>query len=141
MGLKAQNGEERRFTFPSNMLAKLFDRPFEENSDYPFAVWQFITSVSATDPDRITRRERLIRTWVEVKRIDPPDTPKGKAEIARVTSRPSDGSKLTIEDLDDRIAMLQDLRAIVHEAGLRVASADFAQKPGCEYSWQVGSNQ
>jgi len=36
---------------------------------------------------------------------------KGEAKIERVTSRPSDGYKLTIDDLEDRMAMLQDFRA------------------------------
>lgn len=143
MGLKAQKGEERRFTFPSNMLAKLFDRPLEENSDYPFAVWQFITSVAATDPDKITRQERLIRTWVEVKRIDPPHTPKAKAEIERVTSRPSDGCKLTIDDLDNRIAMLQDLRAkllfMKRDLGLLLQTLPkYPAAPICEKPDRIG---
>jgi len=111
LGLKAQKGREQKLMFRSNMLARLFDRPAEQNSDYPPAVWQFITSEPAGDPDKITRQERLIRTWVEVKRIDPPGTPKGKEEIERVTNGPSDPYKLTIGDLNNRIAMLQDLRA------------------------------
>ncbi|MBV8553718.1 MAG: hypothetical protein JOY54_20660 [Acidobacteriaceae bacterium] len=111
IGLKEQKGKERQFTFPSKMLAKLFNRPADTNSEYPPAVWEFITSVAPTDPDKITRQERLIRTWVQVKRIDSPDTPSGKVKIEHVTSRPSDNYKLTIDDLEDRGAMLQDLRA------------------------------
>ena len=110
-GLKAQKGEVRRFGFPSNMLAELFNRPVEANSTYPTAAWEFMTSVAPTDQDKITRQQRLIRTWVEVKRIDAPDTQKGKTKIEHVTSRPSDGYKLTIDDLEDRVAMLQDVRA------------------------------
>jgi hypothetical protein len=113
IGLRAQKGEVRRFTFPSNMLAELFNRPVEPNSEYPSAVWQFITSVAPTDQDKITRQQRLIRTWVEVERIDPPDTPKGKRKVEHVTSQPSAGYKLTIDDLEDRVAMLQDVRAKV----------------------------
>jgi hypothetical protein len=48
---------------------------------------------------------------VEVKRIDAPGTPAGEKKIDHVTSRPSDGYKLTIDDLEDRVAMLQDVRA------------------------------
>jgi hypothetical protein len=110
-GLKTQKGQQRRFGFPSNMLAELFNRSVEPNSEYPLPVWQFMTSVAPTDEDKITRQQRLIRTWVQVKRIDPPDTVKGKLKIEHVTSRPSDGYKLTIDDLEDRVAMLQDVRA------------------------------
>jgi hypothetical protein len=111
IGLKAQKGQDRRFGFPSNMLAELFNRPVEPTSEYPSAVWRFLTSVAPTDPDKITRQQRLIRTWVEVRRIDPPNTPKGERKIQRVTSQPSDRYKLTIDDLEDRVAMLQDVRA------------------------------
>ncbi len=111
IGLKAQKGKERKFTFPSNMLARLFNQPSEETSQYAPAVWQFLTSVAPTDPDKITRQARLIRTWVQVGRIDAPDTDKGKQKIERVTSRPSNDLRLTIDDLGDREAMLEDLRA------------------------------
>jgi hypothetical protein len=111
MGLKVQKGQDRHFGFPSNMLAELFNRPLEPTSKYPSPVWQFITSVAPTDPNKITRQQRLIRTWVDVKRIDPPGTPAGDKKINHVTSRPSDGYKLTIDDLEDRVAMLQDVRA------------------------------
>ncbi len=111
IGLKAQKGKERKFTFPSNMLARLFNQPSEETSQYAPAVWQFLTSVAPTDPDKITRQARLIRTWVQVGRIDAPETDKGKQKIERMTSRPSNHLRLTIDDLGDREAMLEDLRA------------------------------
>ena len=111
IGLKVQKGNERKFTFPSNMLARLFDRPSEGTSEYAPAVWQFLTAVAPTDPDKITRQQRLIRTWVQVGRIDAPDTEKGRQKIERVTSRPSNDLRLTIDDLGDREAMLEDLRA------------------------------
>jgi hypothetical protein len=111
VGLKAQKGQSERFNFPSNMLAQLFGQPTEPTSQYPPAIWEFMTSVAPTDPDKITRQQRLIRTWVQVGRIDPPQSPKGREKIERVTSRPSDDYKLTIDDLEDRQAMLQDLRA------------------------------
>ena len=45
------------------------------------------------------------------KRTDPPFTPAGKNKIERVTSQPSDKLPLTIDDLEDRSAMLEDVRA------------------------------
>jgi len=64
-----------------------------------------------TDPDRLIRRDGLIRTWLELNRLDSLTTPAGKLKIERVTSMPSQHQLLTIDDLEDRIAMLQDVPA------------------------------
>ena len=86
-------------------------RPAEPVDTYPPAVWSFLNAVAPTDPDHFTRLQRLIHTWIEVGRIDPPDTPKGAEKLERVTSAPAGHLKQTIDDLDDRQAMLGDLRA------------------------------
>jgi len=57
--------------------------------------------------------EGRIQTWITVKRTDPPSTSAGKDRIDRVTSQPSDKLPLTIDDLEDRSAMLEDVRAKV----------------------------
>jgi hypothetical protein len=110
-GILQQKGGTRVFDFNSNMLAVFFDNPALEDSRYAGMIWTFLNAVAPTDPDRLTRKERLISTWVSLKRIDPPASATGKDKINRVTSRPSDGIKLTIDDLEDRVAMLQDVRA------------------------------
>jgi hypothetical protein len=48
---------------------------------------------------------------VKVGRIPPPGSPKGREKIAHLTSQPGDSVKQSIGDLDDRQAMLYDLRS------------------------------
>ena len=110
-GIRAQKGGTRILEFNSNMLAMLFDKTATADSGYAPVVWSFLNQVAPTDSDRMTRKERLISTWISLKRIDPPDSSAGKDKIDRVTSQPSNRTKLTIDDLEDRVAMLQDVRA------------------------------
>jgi hypothetical protein len=110
-GIRAQKGGSRPFEFNSNMLAELFDRPTLDDSRYTPIVWSFLSDVAPTDQDGLTRRARLIQTWISLKRTDPPSTAAGKKKIDGVTSQPSDKLPLTIDDLEDRSAMLEDVRA------------------------------
>jgi len=95
------------------MLAMFFDRPTLPDSRYSPLIWAFLNDVAANDPERLTRKQRLIATWISLKRIDPPQTDAGKDKINRVTSDPAERIRLTIDDLEDRVAMLQDVRAKV----------------------------
>ena len=112
-GIREQKGGTRVLDFNSNMLAMFFDRPALPDSRYSPLIWAFLNDVAATDPGKLTRSQRLIDTWISLKRIDPPQTDAGKDKINRVTSEPSEKLKLTIDDLEDRVAMLQDVRAKV----------------------------
>jgi hypothetical protein len=112
-GIRSQKGGTRKFDFNSNMLAELFDRPMLEDSRFDAIVWSFLNDVAPTDADGMTRKARLIQTWISLKRTDSPATAAGKNKIDRVTSQPADGLLLTIDDLEDRAAMLEDVRAKV----------------------------
>ena len=112
-GIRAQKGGTRLFDFNSNMLAGLFNRSTLDDSRYDPIVWSFLNDVAPTDQGGLTRKERLIQTWITLKRIDLPSTSAGKNKIDRVTSQPSDKLLLTIDDLEDRSAMLADVRAKV----------------------------
>jgi hypothetical protein len=106
-GIRAQKGKTMQFDFASNMLAQFFERPTLPDSVYPATVWAFLNDVASTDPG-ITRKNRLMQTWVEVKRID---SLGDNGKITRVTSQPSQLQKQNIDDFEDRVAMLQDVRA------------------------------
>jgi hypothetical protein len=110
-GIRAQRGGGWTLDADSNMLARFFDRPESPASRYPPVVWQFLNEVAPSDPDHLTRRERLIRTWLELKRLDSLTTPDGRTKIEHVTSMPEQHLKLTVDDLEDRLAMLRDVRA------------------------------
>jgi hypothetical protein len=110
-GIRAQKGGTRLFDFSSNMLAELFDRPTLGDSRYDPIVWSFLNDVAPTEAEGLTRKEQLIQNWITLKRTDPPSTSAGKNKIDRLTSKPADKLPLTIDDLEDRSAMLEDVRA------------------------------
>lgn len=107
-GLHAQNGKSIRFDFDSNMLAEFFDRPIQPDSHYSPIIWTFLNQPSLNDPAGPTRKQQLLQTWVRVRRIESLDD---AAKIERLTSEPSDVIRLSIDDLEDRVAMLEDVRA------------------------------
>jgi len=109
-GIHAQQGKTSRFDFASNMLAEFFDRPTLPNSRYPPTIWTFLNRSSPYGPSGVSRREQLLQSWVEVRRID---SLTSKDKIDRVTSEPGQSLQLTIDDFEDRAAMLQDVRARV----------------------------
>lgn len=108
VGIHAQAGKATEFDFPSNMLAEFFDRPALPNSVYPPIIWTFLNETSAYLPANITRKQDLLQTWVRVKRIDSLES---KEKIDHLTSQPSEMLKLSIDDFEDRAAMLEDVRA------------------------------
>jgi hypothetical protein len=107
-GIREERGKSSPFDFDSNMLAPFFDRPALPNSRYPATVWTFLNEVSPTGQAGLSRKQQLLQTWVTVKRIDSLDS---RDKIARLTSQPSEHLQLTIDDFEDRSAMLQDVRA------------------------------
>jgi len=107
-GIHAQAGKSSQFDFSSNMLAEFFDRPTLPNSQYPATVWTFLNEAIPDGPADLTRRQELMETWIRVKRID---SLASTEKIDHVTSQPSELLKLSIDDLEDRAAMLQDVRA------------------------------
>lgn len=107
-GIRAQAGGTAPFEFDSNMLAEFFDRPESANSHYPTTIWAFLDGLPPVHPRDLSRKQELVETWLRVRRID---SLTSKDKIDRLTSQPSDHLRLTIDDLDDRTAMLQDVRA------------------------------
>ena len=107
-GIHEQKGKSSPFNFDSNMLAEFFDRPTLPNSQYPATIWIFLNETSLSGPAGLTRKEQLLQTWVQVKRID---SLSSADKIDRLTSQPSENLHLTIDDFEDRGAMLQDVRA------------------------------
>ena len=99
------------FDFHAGKYFRLFSEFEFGDSRYAPIVWSFLNDVAPTDEGGFTRKERLIQTWITLKRTDPPSTSAGKNKIDRVTSQPSDKLPLTVDDLEDRSAMLEDVRA------------------------------
>jgi len=113
IGLRQQHGGKRPLGVSPNMLAKLFDRAPEFHSDYPEEAWTYLNAAPPTEPGNGTRRERLIKQWTDAGRIEAGDTRKAQQKIELLTSGVSDQRPLSIDLLNDRAAMLADLRARV----------------------------
>lgn len=113
IGLRQQRGGRKSLGVAPNLLAKLFDRKPEFHSDYAPEVWTYLNAVPPLSPGKETRRALLIKRWTELGRIESIDTQKGQRKIELLTSSISQQRSLTIDLLDDRGAMLADVRAQV----------------------------
>jgi hypothetical protein len=107
-GIHEEKGKSSPFEFQSNMLAEVFNRPTLPTSRYSETIWIFLNEPSINGPQGVTRKQDLLQSWVQVGRID---SLSSKEKIDRLTSQPSENLKLTIDDFEDRSAMLQDVRA------------------------------
>ena len=96
-----------------NMLAKIFDRKAEFHSGYPQEVWDYLNAIPPTENVRETRRAQLLKAWTATGRIDTGNAPKVQEKIELLTSGVSRKKRLTIYLLNDRAAMLSDVRAKV----------------------------
>jgi hypothetical protein len=110
LGLRQQRGGSGEFTEAPNMLAPFFDRGGEYHARYPAALWQYFNEPVPTEPQKGTRRERLMNDWLKEGRLETPDSPRGREKIAFLTSASSEHRKLDIGLLNDREAMLHDIR-------------------------------
>ena len=113
IGLRQQRGGHKALGVAPNLLARLFDKKPEFHSDYPAEVWTYLNAVPPAESGKETRRGLLIKRWAELGRIESIDTPKGQRKIELLTSSISQQRSLTIDLLDDRGAMLADVRAQV----------------------------
>jgi hypothetical protein len=113
VGLRQQRGGKLPLGTTPNMLAKLFGLSPEFHSDYPKEVWTYLNDTPPTEPGDGTRRERLIKQWTDTGRLESGDARKAQHKIESLTGGASDQRPLTIDLLNDRAAMLADLRAMV----------------------------
>ncbi|CAN5403063.1 hypothetical protein BH11CYA1_BH11CYA1_04640 [soil metagenome] len=114
--LKAYSGKHKTSEADPNMLAKIFNRPTNQDIEYPKSVWDFLNTIPAAEaggeagnPGR-TRKEQLIERWVSDKNI-PSFTDKSNArQIDILTASASQKKGLTIENLTVRTVMLEQLQ-------------------------------
>jgi hypothetical protein len=116
IGLRMQGGRRTLGDSP-RMLARFFGRQPGATeaipSDYPEEVWSYLNAVAPSQPNAGTRREQLIAKWRGEGRIQPDGSPKGERRIESLSGNIAQMRRLSINDLDDREAMLLDVRARV----------------------------
>lgn len=116
MALQQQRGEQHQVEPMGTMLARLFDKS-GKNTDFTDIVWAFLNSVPPGDSR--TRRDSLIDGWMKMGIIRKHSQTKWDNHLGHIT-RGSTAIRTTIDVLEDRDAMLHDLRAAVSEMDLQL---------------------
>src|SRR5439155_17249218 len=108
---RQQNGEKRTMDRSPNMLAQFFDRPAAAHTIYPASVWKYLNSPPPSSGKSATRKDLLIQKWERFERIERRGTPAAERKIELLAGTVPQRRTVTIDLLDDRSAMLSDLRA------------------------------
>ena len=110
IGMRLQRGPQSSVGRIPNMLAPLFDKPSSLNAYYPRSVLAYLHSVPpGQGPESGSRLDQLIAEWQQAGRLGPTGTPQTEQQIARLTSSMGDNTKLSIDNIADRTAMLADV--------------------------------
>lgn len=96
-----------------NMLAPIFGFPATEGAEYNSIIWSYLNSSPPGSTAKMTRREKLIASWMRLRGLPDPSTNSGKKRAAILSGVPVPNSNLTVSILDERSAMLTDVRAEV----------------------------
>jgi hypothetical protein len=115
LALRQQNGGRHMTSGHPNMLAQIFGRPTESQTEYPPLIWQYLNKIPAGSGVPDTRRQYVINQWVNLHAIDNPATSRGKIQIERLTSTMPKQNVVTIDLLEDRKDLLADIRAQVSQ--------------------------
>jgi hypothetical protein len=132
IGIHTQGGGRRPLGDSPRMLARFLGRQPDAMeaipSVYPDAVWSYLNSAAPAQPsfsasnssqsnsaqsNVVTRREQLVAKWRAEGRINQDTSPKSQRRLESISGNISQVRKLNISDLDNRVAMLLDVRAKV----------------------------
>ncbi len=111
LATRKQNGPSEAVGEIPNMLAPLFNRKPVLNAYYSPQVLQYLQSVPANeDAKEGTRLEQLKAQWTQAGRLGSSSDPvKQQQKITSLTTSENNDVKISISNLSDRIAMLQDV--------------------------------
>jgi len=110
IGIRRQRGPLAAVGHVPNMLAPLFGRDPKLNSYYPPVVMTYLHSAPAGQPkDSGSRLDRLMTQWTNTGRTEAAGSTKASKKVAKLTSSSDDKVALSIDDISDRTAMLQDV--------------------------------
>ena len=116
IGIRQQGGRRSLGDSP-RMLARFFGRQPNASeaipSAYPEEVWLYLNSAPPSQATKGTRREQLIAKWRSEGRLKQDRSLKGGGSVDALSGNTSQSRKLSINELDDRVAMLMDVRAQV----------------------------
>jgi hypothetical protein len=110
--LKQSSGEKRTANVNPNMLARFFSLSTTKDRDIPVPIWNFLNE-PMPEGKGLSRRDILIQRWVQIGRIPPPKSKEGQRRIALLCGTVAQPHQVSIDLLNDRVAMLDDLRAAI----------------------------
>jgi hypothetical protein len=104
------HGAERPAWVLPNMLAAFLSRPEERHSHYPEDIWAYLNSVPPGEDSKASRKEQVVAEWITAGRMGSLDLPQSKQKIALLTSTDAADKRLDMTLLNERGAMLADVR-------------------------------
>lgn len=126
LSLREQSGEKRIEKGLPNILARVFEPEKGPTSAYPQSVWTFLNSPAAKAPGSPTRRETLVADWenhgfclshngrgLGTFFQRKPKAPDSVERRERITGNSKQDYKITSDLIEDRGAMLHELRSTV----------------------------
>lgn len=111
--LRQMKGEKRELLGYPNMLAPVFERGTDDEAFYPVSVWNWLNQVPAKGDASKTRRQILIEKWKKSDFIYDAKKPNAEEHLAALTGTLGQRKEMTISLLQNRQAMLVDLRTEV----------------------------
>ena len=111
LALKQQQGEKKISERVGGMISRIFDNT-TKNVDYPDSVWLFLNTAPPGQGGGLTRRATLINNWAK-EGIIRQGRSKWEHRLSHITNGTVDRHRITISVLEDRDAMLHDLRAAI----------------------------
>ncbi len=112
-GLRRRSyAEPQKHAAEANMLAPIFNRPFDAESYDPL-VWNFLNGTPAGANSQLTRRQLLLQQWRQYRNVDTTGSAASSERIDALVGIQKRGSKLTIDLVKTRSELLVDLRALI----------------------------
>lgn len=119
LSLREQRGEKRIEKGIPNILARLFEPEKGPSAAYPTCVWAFLNSPASQDGKSQSRREKLVNEWTKNGFcISHHHIHRKKAGVLnerreRILNNSQQNYRVTAELVEDRTAMLHQLRSTV----------------------------
>lgn len=118
MSLKEQRGEKKIEKGFPNILARLFEPEKGPSPSYPDCIWRFLNTPESSVTTLQTRRQKLVDEWTKSGFcVSHQHIHKKKGGLnerrERITNLSQQNYRITAELIEDRIAMLHQLRSTV----------------------------
>lgn len=97
----------------ANMLSKMFDIAADSDHDYPPEVWRYVTERPTDDENGLSRKDALIKRWIDLKRIKGIKSEADRKQLLLLCNAVTQEKSVNIDLLEDRSAMLADVKAMV----------------------------